>query len=413
MFRYLATAVLLACMIMQASFAYELHDDGNIRIDIAAAADLRVVWTDARASWLDREFGKTRYGGDSFDPFGARLGHADVLLKASLGWSLDGMLHLRGAPEQHHGVDIIEGYLRLRSNAPGQLSFGGKAGILFTPVSLENTGLAWANPYALTNSAINSWVAEELRVLAVEGRVNWREDNYRLGLFGAVTAAGDPAGTILFRRGWALHDFVPGFNDRLPLPQLPGTPAGTPPTKSEDPYAEIDHRPGYYLGTEARARQGHLVRWVLYDNRADPRTVDAGRRSWDTRFHSLGALFKPDDHTHIIAQWMNGRTILELPIHKTIDFSSAFLLASRTWGDHRFTLRFDWFETADKNNILADTSERGTAGLAAYTRTINDQLALVAEILTIRSKRPSLAASGLDPNETDVQTQIALRWEFR
>ena len=60
-----------------------------------------------------------------------------------------------------------------------------------------------------------------------------------------------PAGTLLFWRGWSLHDRQSRLNDELLIPPRPFT---TRP-QNLSPFMETDHRPGGYAGLEWRYAQ--------------------------------------------------------------------------------------------------------------------------------------------------------------
>src|SRR5690606_3431571 len=110
---------------------------------------------------------------------------------------------------------------------------------------------------------------------------------HELRAFAAAFYGNDPAGTLLFWRGWSLHDRQTRLNDRLALPPAPvwsaGTVVGMRPQTLE-PIAEIDRRPGTYAGAEWRYGRRALVQVAHYDNGADPLVFSGGQWGWDTTF---------------------------------------------------------------------------------------------------------------------------------
>ena len=67
----------------------------------------------------------------------------------------------------------------------------------------------WRSPYTLTNSAINSWVGEELRTVGAEYAPDWLGQksghDFNVGISAAIFGWNDPAGTVVATRGWGLH----------------------------------------------------------------------------------------------------------------------------------------------------------------------------------------------------------------
>ena len=69
-------------------------------------------------------------------------------------------------------------------------------------------------------------------------RFGYAGSPHELGAFAAPFYGNDPGGTLLFWRGWALHDRQTRLNDRLPMPPLPvwnwtGTIVGSTPQSVE------------------------------------------------------------------------------------------------------------------------------------------------------------------------------------
>src|SRR5436189_139900 len=117
----------------------------------------------------------------------------------------------------------------------------------------------------------------------------------------------------------------------------------TPPLR-EEPWKEVDSRPGYYLG--ASARQDGLGRLTVlrYDNRADPARHIGSDFGWRTKFTSLGLETYLGDIV-ILSQAMFGNTDIQPfdGFHSTTDFQSAYLLAGYYFGEFRVAGRVDVF----------------------------------------------------------------------
>lgn len=386
-------------------------DDGFPSIGFHALIDARLIGADAERNWLDGDFGKTRYG-DGGGSTQLRLAEASLIALPRFNWSTSGYLHLKTDPEQVHAVDIVEGYLGWQPVSTSAWRFRGKLGTFYPPISLENTGIGWTSPYTLSYSAINSWVGEELRGLGAEASVIHNGELHDVSVVAALTAANDRAGTLLYRRGWALHDFKPGINDTYPLPPKPWAP--TAPAELETPFLEIDERAGYYAGANWRYDKRYSVHALYFDNHADPASRESGEASWLTRFSSLGAQLELDHGITLLAQYMVGDTLIDIGTRDVVlDYSAAYVLASKTYGKHRFTARGDWFET---NHLGAsydnDLGEDGWALTLAYSYALAQKQRLFFELLEIDSLRESREALGHDEDVRDLQFQIGWRVFF-
>ena len=153
--------------------------------------------------------------------------------------------------------------------------------------SLENGDPGWQSPFTYSYSAINTWLGEEIRPLGAEWSLRRRLQGFRsaheVRAFAAGFYGNDPAGTLLFWRGWSLHDRQSRLNDELLIPPRPFS---TRP-QNLSPFMETDHRPGGYAGVEWRYAQRALVQFARYDNRADPYSFSDGQWGWGTDFNHL------------------------------------------------------------------------------------------------------------------------------
>ena len=386
-------------------------EDGFPSIEFRGLIDARLVAADAERTWLDGEFGKTRYGaGESSTDL--RLAEASLIALPRFGWSTSGYLHLKTDPEQVHALDIVEGYLAWAPVSTSAWRFRTKLGAFYPPVSLENTGIGWTSPYTLSYSAINSWVGEELRGFAAEASVIRNGELHDVSAVASLTAANDRAGTLLYRRGWALHDFKPGMNDTYPLPPRPWAPAAEP--ELETPFLEIDEHPGYYAGLNWRYDKRYSLHALHFDNRADPASRESGEAGWLTRFDSLGMQLEFDHGITVLAQYMTGDTLIDIGTRDIVlDYQAAYLLASKVLGKHRFTLRNDWFDTVHRDaSYGSDLSEDGTAVTFAYSYALTEKQRLFVELMQIDSLRESRDAIGREEDVRDRQIQIGWRLFF-
>ncbi len=376
-------------------------------IEFHGLIDTRLVSADAEQTWLDGDLGKTRYGdGDTSTQL--QLAEASLIALPRFSWSTSGYLYIKADPNQVHAFDIIEAYLAYQPVSTQAYRFRAKLGAFYPPISLENTGIGWTSPYTLSYSAINTWVAEELRGLGAEASLIHNGELNDVSVVAALTSANDRAGTLLYRRGWALHDFKPGINDTLPLPPRPGT--STAVTERETPFLEIDNRAGYYAGMNWRYDKRYSLHILYFDNHADPASRENGEASWLTQFTTIGTELELEHGITLLAQYMVGDTLTDIGSQDIkIDYQAAYILATKPMGKHRFTLRGDWFETTQPYPGRSDMSESGWAVTAAYSYAVKPRQRVFFELLNIDSYRYAREYLGNAEDANDIQFQVGYR----
>src|SRR6185437_8408604 len=253
-------------------------------------------------SFLDGGLGALRYGEDRS---GIQLGRFRIGLTQPIGSILALRLDASSwGGRQKNPFDLTEAYLELRPYPWEGFRARVKAGAFYAPISLENRAAGWESPYTLSSSAINSWMAEELRTIGVETQIDWLGTrlghDFDLAVVGAAFGWNDPAGASLATHGFAINDVQTTLFGSVPMPA---------PARGLQEFKEIDGRVGTYGGVEARWLGRVTVRLLHYDNNADPAAFDAalGEHAWATHFDSAGARFESDGWT-LIAQWMEGET---------------------------------------------------------------------------------------------------------
>ncbi len=376
-------------------------------------ADVRVVSAGGEPNWTKGGLGKLRWDGSRS---GAQFGGAALQGTAQFASEWFGLASVQYQTTDRSGASLIEGWLRYRPVSTSPWRWSLKAGAFFPPVSLENTGIAWTSPYTLTPSAIDTWVGEELRSKGVEVRIEHRGDALSVESAFAVFVGNDPAGEQMAARGWSLSDRVYGLGDSLREPDLASFDG--PPPRRFDPFVETDHRPGWYA--QLRLDSPTFGQWNLmrYDNRANPSSATEfdGQEiySWHTRFWSFGAQ-KQVGETTLIAQGMNGDTmIVPSPFFRTrTNFWSAYLLASREFGQWQPTLRVEAFGTHVHPGLGPfPSNEHGRALTAALNWRPRSWLRITGEVLAIDSSRPERGAEGRSARGSEVQTQLGFRFSF-
>ena len=380
----------------------------NIHLDFLA--DARVTLSDGEPSWFRDWLGKGRYGGTHWmgnDIEKLRLAEFSVLANAEISWDLNAFVHAKFDAEQDKALDLVEAYLEYKPAPRSAISYSARLGLMFPHISRENVGAAWTSPYTITPSAINSWVGEEVRALALEGKLKYRAGAHSLSLTGAIFGFNDPAGTLLAFRGWALNDYKVGAFSRLPLADLPSIGTGSDFLAKQPlwvhPINEVDGRPGYYAALDWGYGQHLKAGAFYYDNRGDPEVLKRQQYAWDTRFWNFYVEADPLPGMKLISQYMVGNTKMGresagglYPVDA--DFDAVFVLLSQSFERNRVSVRYDWFATDDNTFVKEDNNnEWGHAWTVALSREFGVAISSLTATALIRANTlaPSCRESAL------------------
>jgi hypothetical protein len=377
--------------------------------DWEASLDLRLVSSDAEPSFMEGGLGTTRFSGTDD---GLQLGRARLALTQSLGelWSM----HLDASmfdDKDRSPVGLTEAYLLFRPYPRNGLRFRLKAGAFYPPISLENRAAGWESPYTLSFSAINSWLALEVRTIGLEGTLDWLGTRsghaFDFGVTGGVFGWNQGAGVVLANDGFALTD------RQTPLFGRVGQP-GAAPLEGAEPFLQFDHREGVYAGIELRYLDRVVLRALRWDNRAEPEVDDASvaNYSQDTRFNSAGVRIEGDYGWTGIAQWLDGETTTGADWPGALSswpFRAEFALLSKRFGRHSLSVRYDRFEV---DSVGADGfgAQSGHAWTAAYVFNADAHWRFTLEWLQVISSSSSRADLGGPPLLTETELQLAVRY---
>src|SRR5437868_5709816 len=187
---------------------------------LEVTGELRLVAVDGEKGWLQRGFGKLRSGSDGDWKLAPQLGNANLIWQPQFTWSLGATVvgSVQGGERTQAGLS--QAFLSFKPLRGHKVAFSARAGLMFPPVSLEHEGADWRVRDSITPSAINSWVGEEVRPIALEASAAADLGQHKLRATAALMAANDTAGTLLTFRGWALHDTTTLAFHHQPLPPL-------------------------------------------------------------------------------------------------------------------------------------------------------------------------------------------------
>lgn len=392
----LAALVALACTSTSRATEWELD------------VDARLLTADGGKPFIDGGLGTTRFGEDQS---GLRLGRARFAISQNLGevWTLHLDASLWGDRDKIP-VGLTEGYLQLRPYPASGYRLRVKAGAFYPPISLENRASGWESPYTLSYSAINSWLGEELRTIGLETQLDWlgtrTGHGFDLGVTGGVFGWNDPAGVALANGGFTLTDRQTLLAGRVGQP-------GVAPLAAAEPFREIDGRAGAYAGLEARYLDRVVLRFLRYDNNADPTARDAHGLAWNTRFNSAGLRVEGQNGWTAILQWLDGDTYIE-PHGVAVKwpFKASFALLSKRIGNHMLSVRYDRFRVeSDSDDGEENGAQKGHAWTAAYVYQSGPRWRYTFEWLRVVSdsynRGDYLGAATL---ATETQVQLAVRY---
>lgn len=388
-------------------------NDFDFQLD--AFIDVRGILTDDEVGVFDNGFGKVRFGGDP-DGSGSRerIRFGEIALVGQLGFG-DGfkaVAHLQHNPDQRAPIDIVEAYLRYKPLQLSAIQYGARIGAFFPPVSFENEALAWGNKYTITNSAANTWIAEEIRPIGAEFTADYRGETLRAGVQATVFWGNDRAGDALGFRGFTLNDSKIGLFGNLPVSSVEGFRQNA----ENQPFVETDQRPGFALGANVIQQGLGEVRFYAYDNRSDTTQVGSEGRLWRTRFINVSA--KPDtgDKWTVIGQFQIGDTRVQPTDDNTrffgTDFSTASILVAKEFGDLQLASRIEYFDQNDPSTIGAiPLAENGWASTNTLRYKAGRHHIITAEYLHVSSDRDGGPQNTpITQNENLIQVSYQLRF---
>ena len=353
----------------------------GLAVEVKGLVQLNYVKASDQSSWFEEGTGILAYSQDSANVQQALVEVSDNF---SNGLSYEVVANYYQLGEQNLGISQAQISYKPLSSA--KLRWRARVGFFYPKLSLENVDTGWVSPFTYTQSAINSWVGEELRTAGLEftlyspGRT--RNSPISFEFHGSLFKANDPLGTVISWRGFAMHDRQSLNNDRVPFapyPSVIGEDRIFHPNYVE-PYHELDGHIGFYLGAHVEYYKQSTLRYYYYDNQADPLEVNHQRLyAWRTKFHSLAVQHKFDANTRVLGQWLSGSSVMgERFVY--IDFDAWYLMVSHKYKAHRISLRFDKFKVREDDIFPWDQNNSDGQGYTlAWRYDINKNWQIGAE----------------------------------
>ncbi len=395
---------------------------GDDRFAFNLVLEGRLVTTPPSVSFLEGGLGKTRYG---HEPRAVQATLAQAALLGRFDARPDLSLRVHANVDAEHNferrVDVVEALVRYHPALGDSTSLDIRAGLFFPTVSLENTEMAWLSPYTSTFSAINAWIGEEVRSLGVEAGPSFRINEANLRLFGAYTRGNDPNGTLLAWRGFAMHDRVSGFGDRLPLPALRSFDrSGLFPDQPlhVQPMREVDQKWTWSAGG-ALTHDRYRARVLYQPQTASPGSFDGEQYAWRTGYWAAG-LARSFGPFEVVAQGLDGETRMGVtPQGKNAviaGFQAAYIITTWLSTDtkHRLTARYDAFRVRDRDEFVREDAneESGQGWTFAYIVSPSPRHRITAEVLRVGSTRMNRRDLNLDPRAVEILATLSWRLTF-
>ncbi|MGS0537292.1 MULTISPECIES: hypothetical protein [unclassified Pseudoalteromonas] len=390
----------------------------NATAQVKGLLQVGAIKGDSYATWQEGGVGLYRYDTDT-DGIVLTQGLIDFRADITSGWSAHGVINAYQDPEPTLGFSQV--YLQYKPLTSSKYKWHVRAGGFYPLLSLENPDMGWISPYNYTNSAINSWIGEEVRTLGVEATIKrpGRSFNskHSFAFVGATFKGNDPAGTLLAWRGFAMHDRQTTLNEEVAFAAVASldTPQLQFQANQVLPFEEIDGRFGYYAGVHWDYLKKSQFRFYYYDNNGDPAAVNysTGQYAWDTRFASAAWLYKFNAKTRLITQVMSGSTAMGDTRGVDNRFYSHFVLLSHKMASHRLSIRYDYFEVTDKDDWAFDPNASHGEGVTATWRyQLSPQWQLGIEGSALHSQVDNRAAMDIAEKVSQQQISLNAQWRF-
>jgi hypothetical protein len=367
----------------------------------------RETYVNAQRSWLQGGVGRFDVGADTPDDH--RLVNVDSV-QLGIDWTPTGwlLLHADGIARQEqsgfHGkrLGIVQAYADVYND-----HWRLRAGEFWLPTSRENTDPMWTSKYTITYSALNSWIAQEVRPIGAD--LQWSPGFY-VTLGATAFRGNDTMGTLLAARGWTFGNYLTTYDESMPLPY---------PETTKPIGADLDHKNGYSERLRLSLPERAMIQFAHIDNRAPiaPFPIK-GQTPWQTHFNVISADAGSKSPTTVAAEWAYGSTAVGFPGGSfTMDFDTEYVLVSHAFGHERLSARVERFSTRDASRPSVDFArEDGRAWTVAWMHETSARSRTGLEYVRVTGDRPGIANSYppavFDPRTGGSTISLEYRYSF-
>ncbi len=392
------------------------NTNAQVKHQLQGTVQINYVDADSETSFLEGGVSPLRYDNRSSN---VHVGQFALNYRARITSTLSATIDAHYYDDVNNIPDITQAVIRYSPLPIKGYRLRAKAGSFIPTLSLENTRPSWLSNGSYTNSAINTWIGEELRSNGLgvsltrpgrrfRSRWSWTVDT-------SIFKGNDAAGTLLAFRGWALHDRQTGFNERVPFAELNSFSGPSPLTmqaREFDLIDEIDGRWGFSYGLHARYLSRFEFKFTRYDNNADSGAFSDGQWAWDTQFNHVALKYNLSRNTTFFSQFLTGTTEAGNNWLVKLDYEAFYIGGTYKKNDHQVTVRYDNFETVDRDlTPNSDNSGDGISWTAYYQYSVSKPLSVGLEFINVVStqegREPLIGTDRLD------QRQITLGATYR
>jgi hypothetical protein len=417
----------VCCLLCVSSsiYAEPLDNDvighADVEHDFSGVIDVRVGYADSIDSYLDGGLGK--FGVND----GAHLALSQLGLSYHSQWgdAWSSRIVANGYVDGiNNGLGITEAILRYRDIPSEQgIRFDVQFGLMYPQISLENVATAWASPFTLNYSTMNSWLAEEVRHIGlsttVESLGKYRQSEHDFSLTAEAFMFNDTTGAMLAWHGWTQTSRQTLVQETIPIAAIPAMEEGgmlEAQAANSDPFTELDDRIGGHVLAKWTWRNKGSIQAGYYDNNANTHIVKQGQYVWLTRFGHVGAKWRLPFGVSLISQFMQGTTLMTntdgYPVVDN-DFQSGYVLLSKRWDKHRLSLRVEDFSVTDNDLTPEDNNnEDGQSLTLAYQYQLDRPWFIQFEYNAVDSTRPARAYLNESVELLEQQWQLSSRYFF-
>lgn len=385
-----------------------LAQDFRSSFKLEGFADIRVVLADDQVSNLDGGFGKLRYGNDD-NKF--KIGEVGLVGSGRIAPEWLVVAHAQFNPDLEKQFEIIEAFVQYRPVATSRWRPSLRIGALIPEVSAENFGLGWKNIYTLSNSAANTWIAEEVRPIGAELNVEWRGEDVIFHFGGTAFVGNDFSTEGLSLRGFTFGDQDIGLFGGIRIPDL----AGGRINVVRDTFREEDDRLGFAVHSGFESERFGTFNLYYSDNRGDTSVTGSRGRVWNSQFFNVSYNIILDNGFELAAQALLGGGFTTPTDMDTVtlgtDFETVSLLLSKNIGDLVLSLRGEYFNQNDTSACpCPNLDEEGKAFTLSGTYRFGHHR-FIAEVIYSSSRRDGdFNNQRVDLDE--VLTQLVYRFQF-
>jgi hypothetical protein len=386
--------VLVVCTVSSSAFAQTSSFQPHMFISA------RTIYVKSPPSWTQGGFGRFDVGANTIDQ------HRTVNLQvAQLGfdwkparWLLlhaDGVARREPSGTAGKRVGIVQAYADILTE---HLRF--RAGSFWLPTSRENVDPLWTSRYTITFSALNTWIGQEVRPLGADLQFS---PSFYFTVGATAFRGNDTMGTVLADRGWVFGNRLSVYDENIAVPPTDDItkPIGR----------DLDSRNGYSERIRISLPERAMLQFTRVDNRTEIRPGRPPEIPWLTKFYIVGGEIGTTSPSTVAAEWMSGDTTLAFPRGTfTMDFDTAYILASHKRGHDRWTARIERFSTRDHKRSSDDFNrEHGHAFTIAWLREASDHVRAGLEYVRVKGDRPGAVSAGADPRTGGSTITIEVR----